>query len=56
VGYCHGQLLAVEYCLGVQNNTWFVKVLKDDYTLRYFFNVLRTFEPNLIVVGIFVLQ
>jgi hypothetical protein len=32
VGDCHGQLLlAVEYCLGVHNNTWIVKVLKDDY-------------------------
>jgi hypothetical protein len=37
----HGQPLAVEYCLGVQNNTWMVKVLKDDYTLTYWFSVLR---------------
>jgi hypothetical protein len=41
VGDCHGQsLLAVEYCLGEQNNTLVVKVLKDYYTLRYCFSVL----------------
>jgi hypothetical protein len=35
MGDCHKQsLLAIEYCLGVQNNTWTVKVLKDDHTLR----------------------
>jgi hypothetical protein len=39
---CHRQtLLAVEYCLRVQNNTWIVKVLKGDYTLTYWFSVLR---------------
>jgi hypothetical protein len=33
VGDCHGRsLLGVEYCLGAQNNTLIVKVLKDDYT------------------------
>jgi hypothetical protein len=43
VGDCHRQsLLAVEYCLGVlNNNMWTVKVLKDDYALRYCFSVLR---------------
>jgi hypothetical protein len=42
VGHCHRQLLlSVECCLGVQNNTWIVKVLKDDYTLTYWFSVLR---------------
>jgi hypothetical protein len=42
LGDCHGQsLLAVEYCLGVQNNTRVVKVLKDDYTLMHWFSVLR---------------
>jgi hypothetical protein len=42
VGDCHGQSLsAAEYCLGVQNNAWIVKVLKDDYTLTYWFSVLR---------------
>jgi malate synthase len=42
VGDCHGQsLLAVEQCLGVQNNTWIAEVLKDDYTLKYCFSVLR---------------
>jgi hypothetical protein len=42
VGDCHGQSsLAVEYCLGVQNNTWIVKVLKDDYMLQLCFSVLR---------------
>jgi hypothetical protein len=36
VGHCHGQSLsAVEYCLGEQNNTWIVKVLKDYYKLTY---------------------
>jgi hypothetical protein len=41
VGDFHRQsLLAVEYCLGVQNNMWTV-VLKDDYTLKYCFSVLR---------------
>jgi hypothetical protein len=39
VGDC--QLLAVEYCLRVQDNMWIVKALKDDYTLRYCFSVLR---------------
>jgi hypothetical protein len=39
---CHGQsLLAVKYCLGVQNNTWIVKVLKEDHTLTYWFSMLR---------------
>jgi hypothetical protein len=37
----HHLSLAVECCLGVQNSTWIVKVLKDDYTLRDCFNVLR---------------
>jgi hypothetical protein len=42
IGDRHGQsLLAVEYCLGVQNNAWIVKVVKDDYTLTYWFSVLR---------------
>jgi hypothetical protein len=41
VGHCHRQSLSVKYCLGVQNNTWIVKVLKDDYTLTYWFSVLR---------------
>jgi hypothetical protein len=31
----------VEYCLVAQNNTWIVKVIKDDYTLTYWFIVLR---------------
>jgi hypothetical protein len=58
LGGCHGQsLLAVEHCLGVQNNTWIVKVLEDDCMLRYCFSVLKEREPNLtVVVGIFVLQ
>jgi hypothetical protein len=42
VGDCHRQsLLSVELCLGVHNNKWIVKVLKDDYTLTYWFSVLR---------------
>jgi hypothetical protein len=42
VGDCHGQsLLAVECCLGVQNNTRIVKVLKNYYTLTYWFSVLN---------------
>jgi hypothetical protein len=43
VGHCHGQSLSVEYCLGEQNNTWIVKVVKDDYTLTYWFSMLREF-------------
>jgi hypothetical protein len=31
----------MEYYLGVQNNSWILKVLKDDYTLAYCFGVLR---------------
>jgi hypothetical protein len=47
VGDCHRQsLLAVEYCLEVQNNMWIVKVLKDDYTLMYWFSVLRELLTN----------
>jgi hypothetical protein len=42
VGYCHGQSsLSVEYCLGVQSNTWIVRVLMDDYMLTYWFSALR---------------
>jgi hypothetical protein len=42
VGDSHRQsLLAVEYCLQVQNNTWIVKELNDDYTQKYCFCVLR---------------
>jgi hypothetical protein len=42
VGDYHRQSsLAVEYCLGVQNNTWIVNVIKGNYTLRYCFSVLR---------------
>jgi hypothetical protein len=42
VGDRHGHsLLPVKCCLGVQNNTWIVKVLKDDYTLTYCFSVLK---------------
>jgi hypothetical protein len=41
VGDCSTQSLAVEYCLGQQNNAWIVKVLADDYMLKYCFNVLR---------------
>jgi hypothetical protein len=43
VGDSHGQPLAMECCLGVQNNTWIVKEIKDDYTLSYNFSVLREF-------------
>jgi hypothetical protein len=42
VGDCHRQSsLAVECCLGEENNTWIMKVLKDDYTLTFWFSVLR---------------
>jgi hypothetical protein len=39
---CHRQsFLAVKYCPRVHNSTWIVKVLKNDYALRYCFSVLR---------------
>jgi hypothetical protein len=47
VGDCYGQSLAVKYCLGVQNNTWIVKVIKDDYTPTYWFSVLGEFLTEL---------
>jgi hypothetical protein len=48
VGDCHGQSsLAAEYCLGVQNNAWIVKVLMNDYTLRYCFSVLTNLLTEL---------
>jgi hypothetical protein len=41
--------------LGEQNNTWIVKVLKDEYTLTYWFSVHRELLTELnYSVGVFV--